>query len=124
MPFSQLKIIGFHNAHSLVALARSLCENQLKRAKMPYVSTSHEETSISFLQLNFYGIIRLWMSDSLSVFKFRLNNLLHPLIKYNRFLDFSLSRRASILHTRLRLGSRALDDYLFSVNCAVSSICV
>ena len=44
MAFSHLSI-GFHNAHLLVALARSLCENQLTRAKMPYVSTSHEEIS-------------------------------------------------------------------------------
>ena len=62
-------------------------------------------------------------SDSLSVFKHRLNNLLHPL-KYNCFLDFLLSRQAYILHARLRLGYCALNDYLFFVNCAVSPVCV
>ena len=35
-----------------------------------------------------------------------------------------MSRQSSILHTRLRLGSCALSDYLYSVNCAVSPVCV
>ena len=34
-----------------------------------------------------------------------------------------MNRQASILHARLRLGSCALNDYLFSINCAVSPIC-
>ena len=51
--------------------------------------------SVTILWNNLSSDIR--QSDSLSVFKLRLNNLLHPL-KYNRFFDFSLSRQASILH--------------------------
>ena len=78
----------------------------------------------------FPSVINLWNNlsldirqlDSLFVFKHTLNHLLHPL-KYNRFFDSSLSRRASILHARLRLGCCALNDYLFFINCAVSPIC-
>jgi hypothetical protein len=78
----------------------------------------------------FPSVINLWNNlsldirqlDSSSVFKHTLNNLLHPL-KYNRFFDSSLSRRASILHARLRLGCCALNDYLFFIHCAVSPIC-
>ena len=35
-----------------------------------------------------------------------------------------MSRQASVLQARLRLGSCALNDYLFSVNCAVSPVYV
>ena len=47
MAFSHFLIGLAKLTRSIVALARSLCENQLTRAKMPYVSTSHEEISIS-----------------------------------------------------------------------------
>ena len=78
----------------------------------------------------FPSVINLWNNlsldirqlDSLSVFKHALNHLLHHL-KYNRFFDSSLSRRASILHARLLLGCCVPNDYLFFINCAVSPIC-
>ena len=37
--------------------------------------------------------------------------------------NVSLNRWASILHARLRLGSHALNEYLFKINCSSSPIC-
>ena len=37
--------------------------------------------------------------------------------------NVSLDRWASILHARLRLGSHALNEYLFKINCYSSPIC-
>ena len=42
-------------------------------------------------------------STSLSNFKLKINKIYHPLC-YNKWLNFSLTRKASVLHTRLRLG--------------------
>ena len=37
--------------------------------------------------------------------------------------NVSLNRWASILHARLRLGSHALNEYLFKIDCYSSPIC-
>ena len=42
MAFSHA-LIGFHKANKRGQRASELCENQLTHAKMPYVSTSHEQ---------------------------------------------------------------------------------
>ena len=42
---------------------------------------------------------------------------------YNKLFDHSISRQAFILHTRLRLGYCALNDYLFKINCSLSPKC-
>jgi hypothetical protein len=46
-------------------------------------------------------------STSLSNFKLKINKIYRPLC-YNKWLNFSLTRKASVLHTRLRLGFCAL----------------
>jgi hypothetical protein len=43
--------------------------------------------------------------------------------RYNKLFNFSLTRRASVLHTRLRLGFCALNDYLYGINCCDSPLC-
>ena len=45
-----------------------------------------------------------------------------PLV-YNNIFDVSLTGRASILHTRLRLGFHGLNEYLFKINCLSSPLC-
>ena len=57
-------------------------------------------------------------SVSLPTFKAKLRSTLFPHC-YNKLFDFSFSRRASIDHTRLRLGFSCLREYLFKINrCA------
>jgi hypothetical protein len=41
----------------------------------------------------------------------------------NKLFNFSLTRRASVLNTRLRLGFCALNDYLYGINCCDSPLC-
>merc|ERR1712212_1142901 len=43
--------------------------------------------------------------------------------RYNEVYNVSLSRYASILHTRLRLGFHALNSYLFRINRRESQEC-
>jgi hypothetical protein len=62
-------------------------------------------------------------STSLSNFKLKINKIYHPLC-YNKWLNFSLTRKASVLHTRLRLGFCALNDYLYRINCCNSPLCI
>jgi len=54
--------------------------------------------------------------ESICSFKKRLKHLLHPQI-YNKIFNISL------LHTRLRLGSCALNSYLFKINRCVTQDC-
>ena len=61
-------------------------------------------------------------SISLPTFKAKLRSTLFP-HSYNKLFDFSLSRRASIDHTRLRLGFSCLREYLFKINRCVSPFC-
>ena len=49
-------------------------------------------------------------------------SILFPLT-YNRLYDRSLSRRAPVDHTRLRLGFSCQREYLFKINSCVSPIC-
>ena len=49
-------------------------------------------------------------SVSLPTFKAKLRSTLFP-HSYNKLFDFSFSRRASIYHTRLRLGFSSLREY-------------
>ena len=70
----------------------------------------------------FLSTISLWNtldidirnSTSLSNFKLKINKIYHPLC-YNKWLNFSLTRKASVLHARLRLGFCALNDYLYII---------
>jgi hypothetical protein len=42
---------------------------------------------------------------------------------YNKLYDLTLTRRASVLHTRLTLRFCALKDYLYIINCCDSPMC-
>ena len=42
---------------------------------------------------------------------------------YNKLFDFSFPRRASIYHTRLRLGFSSLREYLHKINRCASPYC-
>ena len=59
---------------------------------------------------------------SLPTFKAKLRSTLFPHC-YNKLFDFSFSRRASICHTRLRIGFSALREYLFKIDRCVSPFC-
>ena len=62
-------------------------------------------------------------SVSLPTFKAKLRSTLFP-HSYNKLFDFSFSRRASIYHTRLRLGFSSLREYLYKINHCASPFCV
>ena len=74
----------------------------------------------------FPSTISLWNSIDLDVrnstskviinFKAKLTKLYHS-FHYDKWLNFSLSRKASVFHTRLRLGNCALNGYSYSINC-------
>ena len=61
-------------------------------------------------------------SVSLPTFKAKLRSTFFP-HSYNKLFDFSISRRASIDHTRLRLVFSCLREYLFKINRCASPIC-
>ena len=61
-------------------------------------------------------------SVSLPTFKAKTRSTLFP-HTYNRLVDYSFTRHASIDHTRLRLGFSCLREYLFKINSCVSPIC-
>ena len=61
-------------------------------------------------------------SVSLPTFKAKLRSTLFPHC-YNKLFDFSFSRRASIYHTRLRLGFSCLREYFFKINRCASPFC-
>ena len=61
-------------------------------------------------------------SVSLRTFKAKLGSILFPHC-YNKSFDYSFSRRASIYHTRLRLGFSCLREYLFRINRCASPFC-
>ena len=61
-------------------------------------------------------------SVALPTFKAKLRSTLFP-HSYNKLFDFSFSRRASIDHTRLRLGFSCLREYLFKINRCASPFC-
>ena len=83
-----------------------------------------------FKQSFFPSTVKLWnsletelrTSASLSAFKKGIKSIFCPLIGKKRF-NVSLNRWASILHARLRLGSHALNEYLFKINCYSTPIC-
>jgi hypothetical protein len=58
-----------------------------------------------------------------TLIKLKINKIYHPLC-YKKWLSFSLTRKASVLHTRLRLGFCALNDYLYRINCCNSPLCI
>ena len=60
-------------------------------------------------------------SVSLPTFKAKLRSTLFP-HSYNKLFDFSFSRRASVDHTRLRLGFSCLREYLFKINRCASPV--
>ena len=59
---------------------------------------------------------------SLPTFKVKLRPTLFP-HSYIKLFDFSFSRRASIYHTRLRLGFSCPRGYLFKINRCASPFC-
>ena len=61
-------------------------------------------------------------SVSLPTFKAKLRSSPFPRIN-NKLFDFSFSKRASIDHTRLRLGFSCLREYLLKINRCASPIC-
>ena len=61
-------------------------------------------------------------SISLTTFQAKLRSILFPHC-YNKSFDCSFSRRASIYHTRLRLGFSCLREYLFRINRCASPFC-
>ena len=61
-------------------------------------------------------------SVSLPTFKAKLRSTLFS-HSYNKLFDFSFSRRASVDHTRLRLGFSCLREYLFKINRCASPVC-
>ena len=83
-----------------------------------------------FKQSFFPSTVKLWnslqsevrTSATLNDFKTKIKLIYCPLNSKKRF-DVSLNRWASILHTRLRLGSHALNEYLFKINCSPSPFC-
>ena len=83
-----------------------------------------------FKKSYFPSTISLWNSIDLDVrnsishaiFKSKIVNHFHP-FNYDKWFNFSLTRRGSVLHTRLRLGCCALNDYLYSINCCNSPLC-
>ena len=86
-----------------------------------------EKFKISF----FPSTISLWNSIDLDLrnstshanFKAKIVHLFHS-FNYDKWRNFSLTRKASVLHTRLRLGYCALNHYLYSINCCNSPLCV
>ena len=77
-----------------------------------------------FKQSFFPSTVKLWnslqtelrTSASLSAFKKGIKSIFCPLIGKKRF-NVSLNCWASILHARITLGSHALNEYLFKINC-------
>ena len=71
----------------------------------------------------FPSSIKIWINRSLDLrnsislltFKAKLQFYIFP-YTYNKLFHYSISRQAFILHTRLRLGYCALNDYLFKIN--------
>ena len=78
------------------------------------VSNDTRQTSIDILDVRNFV--------SLPTFKAKLRSTLFPHC-YNKLFDFSFSRRASIYHTRLRLGFSCLREYLFKISCCASPFC-
>ena len=62
-------------------------------------------------------------SASLSAFKKEIKSIFCSLIGKKRF-NVSLNRWASILHARLRLGSHALNEYLFKIKQLLDEVFV
>ena len=60
---------------------------------------------------------------SISVFKQNLNRFF-DISCYNKYLDYSIDRYSSILHSRLRLNCCTLNYYLFKIDCIETPACV
>lgn len=92
--------------------------------------TSYRVRTERFKRSFFPSTVSLWNTldsslrsiDTISLFKQKLKQYYHP-NKYNKLYNTSLTRYASILHTRLRLGSCALNSYLYKINCCASQDC-
>ena len=74
--------------------------------------------------INGWNSLELALRNSISLptFKAKLRSILFPHC-YNKSFDYSFSRRASIYHTRLRLGFSCLREYLFKSKCCSSPFC-
>jgi len=84
--------------------------NRFKKSFLPSVISDWNNLDIS-------------MRTSCSIDEFKLKLCDKLCVKYNRLYNASLSRKASILHTRLRLGHCALNQYLYKISCNDSPLC-
>jgi hypothetical protein len=86
--------------------------------------------TVRYYESFFPSTIKLWNvqsldirnSQSILIFKAKLRSHFSP-SEYNKLFNNSVTRRLSVLYTRLRLGHCALNDYLFKINCKTSPIC-
>lgn len=84
-----------------------------------------------FYNLFFPTSVRLWnylnidirSSTSLSFYKKEILHIFSDNFKSYKLYDYSLTRYASILQTRLRLGFSGLNSYLFKINRKLSPSC-
>ena len=126
------KIVNKHTAPYLADLLPKLVN---ERSYIPLRTaqniTEYRCRTEKFKKSFFPSTISLWNSIDLDVrnstskvnFKAKVTKLYHSL-HYDKWLNFSLSRKASVFHTRLRLGHCALNGYLYSINCCNSPMCV
>ena len=110
-------------------MAKFIFRGQARKKKAKFELFGLQEANLAtlcrtekFKKSFFPSTILLWNtldidirnSTSLSNFKLKINKIYRPLC-YNKWLNFSLTRKASVLHTRLRLGFCALNDYLYRI---------
>ena len=93
-------------------------------------SLRYDDNFTQVPRIVFSSSIKMWNipsldlrnSISLLTFKAKLRSYFFP-HTYNKLFDYSISRQASILHIRLRLGYCALNAYLFKINSSSSPKC-
>jgi len=84
--------------------------NRFKKSFLPSVISDWNNLDIS-------------MRTSCSIGEFKSKRRDKFCVKYNRLYSATISRTASILHTRLRLGHCALNQYLYKISCNPSPLC-
>lgn len=126
------KIVSHMSPHYLVEMLPPTVSQRASR----YLRTNSNFNLFNcrterFLQSFFPSSTKLWNSldieirnaNSLEIFKNELRSKLICLPKYNKLYNYSLSRVASVFHSRLRLGAFALNEYLFNINCLHTPVC-
>ena len=89
-----------------------------------YCRTSRLQKSFFPSAINSWNSLELDLRNSISLatFKAKMRSILFPHCCNNSF-HYSFSGRASIYHTRLRLGFSCLREYLFRINRCASPFC-